>query len=314
MYHSGYAVLGAPLALAAGCEIIQVLWFSASRFWHDVVNYGVTLTASTGTVIPIMLKQTVIEEEIEGRNTLKLWIGWPVGDEKVVKKRWPDIKFIELYGTTEAPIASVSRFEKPELGNAGPPTIYTDLKLIDTDTGKEVLEQNRPAEIVYRHKLGPEYIIQEYYKDPEKTKEMIRDGYWFSGDMGMIDDYGNLHFVDRIKDYLRIGGENVSSTVVEEVIRRHASVREAAVVEVTGDLGHDEMIAHVVLNEDMPLEPKEFFEFCNENMSYFMVPRYLKIRSEIPKTGTLRIEKYKLREEGATNAIDRVKLGIKLRR
>jgi crotonobetaine/carnitine-CoA ligase len=314
MYHSGYAVLGAPLALAAGCEIIQVLWFSASRFWRDVVNYGVTLTASTGTVIPIMLKQPIAEEEIKGRKTLKLWIGWPVGEEGVVKKRWPDIKFIELYGTTEAPIASVSSFEKPELGNAGPPTIYTDLKLIDTGTSKETSERNKAAEIVYRHKLGPEYIIQEYYKDAEKTKEMIRDGYWFSGDMGMIDDNGNLRFVDRIKDYLRIGGENVSSTVVEEVIRRHPSIREVAVVGVMGDLGHDEMIAHVVLNEGTQLEPGQFFEFCNENMSYFMVPRYLKMRSEIPKTGTLRIEKYKLRQEGTTNAIDRVKLGVKLRR
>jgi crotonobetaine/carnitine-CoA ligase len=314
MYHSGYAVLGAPMAMAAKGEIIQVLWFSASAFWRDVVNYKVTLTASTGTVIPIMLKQSLTNDEIKGSQILKLWIGWPVGDEQVVKDRWPNIKFIELYGTTEAPIASVSRFEQPKLGNAGPPTIYTDLKLIDTKTGLNTIERNLPCEIAYKHKLGPDYIIQKYYKDPEKTKDMIRNGYWYSGDLGMIDDDGNLHFVDRIKDYLRIGGENVSSSVVEDIIRKNPAIKEVAVVGIKGELENDEMVAHVVLNDDMSLGPEDFFEFCNKNMSYFMVPRYLVFRSEIPKTGTLRIEKYKLRKEKVGSAIDRNKLGVKLKR
>ncbi len=74
------------------------------------------------------------------------------------------------------------------------------------------------------------------------------------------------------------------------------------------------MVAHVVLKEGMSIDPKEFFNFCNHNMSYFMVPRYLVVRSEIPKTATLRIEKYKLRDEKISDAIDRVKLGIELRR
>ncbi|MCK5603337.1 AMP-binding protein, partial [Candidatus Pacearchaeota archaeon] len=118
MYHSGYAVLGAPLIMAVGGEIVQVNWFSASNFWSDVAKYRVTLTASTGTIIPIMLKQPLTQDEIQGRNLIKLWIGWPVGDKEAVTKRWPDIKFIELYGTTEAPIAAITDYEKPELGNA----------------------------------------------------------------------------------------------------------------------------------------------------------------------------------------------------
>jgi len=314
MYHSGYAVLGAPLALAARSEIIQVVWFSASAFWRHVVEYGVTLTASTGTVIPIMMKQPITDEEIKGRDILKLWIGWPVGDEATVKKRWPKIKFIEVYGTTEAPIATVSRFDQPKLGNAGPPTNYTDLKLIDKETKDVIREANVPGEIIYSHKLGSDFIISEYYKDSIKTAEMLKNGYWHSGDLGSFDEEGNLHFMDRIKDYLRIGGENVSSAVVEDIIRKHPAVKEVAVVGYTGDLENDEMVAHVVLNEDANLKPKEFFEFCNESMSYFMVPRYLIFRQDIPKTGTLRIEKYKLREEGVNEAFDRKALGVELKR
>jgi crotonobetaine/carnitine-CoA ligase len=314
MYHSGYAVLGAPLIMAVGGEIVQVNWFSASRFWKDVIDYRVTFTASTGTIIPIMLNQPPSEEEAAAKDLLRLWIGWPVGDPEAVQRRWPGIKFIELYGTTEVPIASITDYENPQLGSAGPPTSYTDLKLIDPESGKEISGKNRVGEIVYRHKLGPDYMIKEYYKDPEKTNETLKDGYWYSGDLGRLDEKGNLHFTDRLKDYVRIGGENVSSKVVEAIIRRLPEVEEVAVVGIKGDLGHDEMVAHVVLKKGTSVDPKSIFSFCNEHMSYYMVPRYLIVREELPKTATSRIEKYKLRNEKFANAIDRVQLGIELKR
>jgi len=314
MYHVAYAVWGGPLAMAGGAGIVQVPWFSASAFWKEVMRYNATITFSTGTIIPIMLNQPITEDEISAKEKLRIWIGWPVDDPKSVTERWPDIKFMEAYGTTEAPVAAISDYESPEFGNAGPPAAYTNLKIIDPESGEE-LSKGKVGEIVYGHKLGPDYILKEYYKNPRKTKEMIKNGYWYSGDLGMLDERGRLKFADRLKDYLRVGGENVSSSVVEEVIRKHPAIMEAAIVEKKGELGHDEIVAHVVLKEAASIDPKEFFEFCNKNMAYFMVPRYLVIRSELPKTSTLRIEKYKLREEGiASNAIDRSELGIVLKR
>ena len=314
MYHVGYAVWGGPLAMAAGAEIVQVPWFSASNFWKEVVRYKATMTLSTGTIIPIILNQPITEEEIVGKEQLKIWIGWPVDDPGSVTKRWPNIKFMEAYGTTEAPIAAIADYERPEFGSAGSPTLYTNLKIIDPKSGRE-MPQGQVGEIVYGHKLGPNYILTEYYKDPQKSKEMIRDGYWYSGDLGMLDAKGYLKFADRIKDYLRVGGENVSTSVVEAVIRKHPSIMEIAIVGKKGELGHDEIVAHVVPKEGTSIDPNEFFEFCSENMAYFMVPRYLVIRSDLPKTGTLRIEKYKLREEGLlSNTIDRSALGIVLKR
>lgn len=314
MYHAAYAVLGTPMIMAAGGEIVQVNWFSASKFWSDVVKYRITLTASTGTIIPIMLKQPPTLEEAEGKNQIKLWIGWPVDDRDTVKQRWPHTKFMELYGTTEAPIATITSYEEPELGTCGPPAPYTDFKLIHSETGQQIVDSNQVGEIVYKHKLGADYIFDGYFKEPEKTKETIKDGYWHSGDLGMFDSEGNLHFVDRRKDYLRVGGENVSSSQIEDLIRKHHAVAEAAVVGTEGELGHDEIVAHVVLKEGFSLDPMEFFAFCNARMSYFMIPRFLVIRGEIPKTATLRIEKYKLKSEDLSQAIDRVKLGYKLKR
>jgi carnitine-CoA ligase len=107
----------------------------------------------------------------------------------------------------------------------------------------------------------------------------------------------------------------VSSSVVEAVLRKHPSVLEAAIVGHKGALGHDEIVAHVVPKEGASIDPKDLFEFCNANMAYFMVPRYLVVRKELPKTGTMRVEKYKLRQEGiSAGAADRAELGITLKR
>ena len=170
------------------------------------------------------------------------------------------------------------------------------------------------GEIKIRHKLGPDYILRGYYKDPQKTRETLVDGYWHSGDMGMIDEHGCLRFMARIKDYLRVGGENVSTRVVENQVRRHPAVAEAAVVGAKNELGHDELVAHCVLKENAALDPAEFFAFCNRELSYFMVPRFLVLQTELPKTATLRIEKYKLQQAGLANAVDRKQLGIQLQR
>lgn len=312
-YHVAYMVFGGPFALAAGCEIVQVDWFSASRFWDDIDRYGVSVTFSTGTIIPIMLGQAMGEAERAAQPRLRLWGGWPVDDPAAVRARWPGTKFMELYGTTEAGNVSICDFDDPQLGTAGPPAPYTDLRIVDPKTGAEC-PPGQEGEIRVRHRLGPDYIIREYYKDPEKTRQTLVDGWWHSGDMGLIDEKGCLRFMARLKDYLRIGGENVSARVVETTLRTHPSIAEAAVVVTRGELGHDELVAHLVLKPDARLDPAEFFAFCNREMPYFMVPRFLVLHDELPKTATLRIEKYKLQQPLPADAIDRRALGIALKR
>ena len=312
-YHVAYMVFGGPFAMAAGCELVQVDWFSASRFWSDINKYNVSVTFSTGTIIPVMMGRPVTDEETQAQAHLRLWVGWPVDDPAAIRARWPNTKFMELYGTTEAGNATICDYDNPQLGTAGKPAPYTDLKIVDPKTGAE-MPQGQSGEIKVKHKLGPDYIIKEYYKDPKKTAETVIDGYWHSGDVGMIDDSGCLRFMARIKDYLRVGGENVSAGVVEAAIRQHPAAAEAAVVGTKNELGHDELVAHVVLKEGAQLDPAEFFTFCNKQMSYFMVPRFLVIQTELPKTATLRVEKYKLQEAGSADAVDRKKLGIELKR
>ena len=299
--------------MAAGCELVQVDWFSASRFWSDMKTYDVSVTFSTGTILPVMLGLPVTPEESYAQKNLRLWVGWPVDDPAAVRARWQQTKFMELYGTTEAGNATICDYDIPQLGTAGPPAPYTDLKIIDPQTGVE-LRQGQLGEIKVRHRLGPSYILMGYYKDKEKTQETLRDGYWHSGDMGFIDEQGCLHFSARIKDYLRVGGENVSTRLVEQIIRQKSDVADVAVVGTKNELGHDELVAHIVLKEDVKLDASEFFAMCNREMAYFMVPRFLMLHSALPKTATLRIEIYKLAESNLELAYDRKKLHIQLHR
>ena len=298
MYHIPFHSSGLFKALICGCTVVVVDWFSASRFWEDVVKYKATITYSTGTIMAILLKNDVTPLEQEGRELLRLWAPWPLDKPEVARARWPKIMFLEGYGLTEYAIAAMHSPDNPEIGSQGPVTPYTDLKICDPETGEE-LPDGQVGEIVVRSKLGPAYMMSGYYNAPEDTKSAISNGWLFTGDTGFFDSNGLFHFADRLKDSIRVGGENVSSIQVEAVIKQHPAIAEVAVVGTQGELG-PQILAHVVLREGETLDSGEFFDFCAKRMAYFMVPRYLCIRKEFPKTASSKIQKFKLRQIGLT--------------
>ena len=155
------------------------------------------------------------------------------------------------------------------------------------------LPAGKVGEIVVRSKVNPAYMMRGYYNSPEDTEQAVRDGWFHTGDAGYLDDRGRLHFVDRLKDSVRVAGENVPSVQVEAIIKQHPWIMEVAVVGVMGEMG-PEMLAHVVLKDGEQLTPDEFFDFCMEKMAYFMVPRYVEFCERLPKTPTERVEKFKL--------------------
>ena len=298
MYHIPFYCWGVPMAMAGGCKVVFVDWFSASRFWEQAAKLRATMVYTTGTIIPILLKREVTEYEREARDRIRIWSAWPVDQPDVVFKRWPKTEFVSGYGLSEYALATMSTYTSEEKSE-GPATSFTELRICDPATGSD-LPPNEPGEIVLKSKLGPGFMMEGYYKSPEATAETIRDGWLHTGDGGFLDEKGELHFVDRLKDSVRVGGENVPSVQVEGIIASHSKIEEVAVAAAKGDLGSDEMAAHVVLKKGETLTPEEFFEFCEEKMAYFMVPRYLRIRKELPKTTNLKVQKYKLREEGVT--------------
>ena len=151
----------------------------------------------------------------------------------------------------------------------------------------------------------------------EKTAEDIGKLKLHTGDLGRMDKNGYFYFMDRVKDYIRRRGENVSSMEVERQVSNHPNIKEAAAIGVKADEGasSEDEIMIVCIPDGKAPDPAELTKWLANEMPYFMVPRYIRYVKELPKTPTERVQKNKLRDEGITkDTFDRDKAGIKVTR
>jgi crotonobetaine/carnitine-CoA ligase len=286
--------------------------FSASKYWEEIKRYNCTYTCAGGARLPILLLSEPRPDDAD--NPLRVILGGPAS-EKLCKAFEPrfGVKIIEFYGSTELGSPTMNQVSNRKIGSCGRMHPDYAMKIVDDD-GVEV-GINSPGEILVRL-LKPYSMMLEYYKMPEKTVEAWRDLWFHTGDCGLIDEEGYLHFVDRKKDALRRRGENVSSFEVERVINSHPAVLESAVYAAKSELAEDDdVMVSLALKPGQSLSPEDLTAFCEERMAYFMVPRYIRYMEELPKNVVLRVEKYRLRDEGITPDVwDRDKSGYKLKR
>ena len=222
------------------------------------------------------------------------------------------LRVMECYGQTEDCAVTVNPLEETRIGSIGKPDWGYEMQVVD-DHG-HVVPDGQTGEFVVRPQR-PGIFMQGYYKMPQETLDVYRDLWFHTGDYGWRDSDGYFYFMDRKKDALRRRGENISAYEVEIVVNEHPSVLESAVYAVPSEVGEDDVMVALVLDEGRSLEPADLIEHCQARLAYFAVPRYVDIRAELPKTPTHRVEKYKLRQEGVTpTAWDREKAGFKLRR
>jgi len=153
-----------------------------------------------------------------------------------------------------------------------------------------------------------------YYNNPEATAKAWRNGWFHTGDAFRMDADGNFYFVDRIKDAIRRRGENISSFEVEADVGAHPTVREVAAIAVPNEMSEDEVMVVVAPVEGKTIDPVELIEFLRPRMAHFMVPRYVRIVAELPKTPTAKVQKAMLREQAVTaDTWDREAAGIRVK-
>jgi crotonobetaine/carnitine-CoA ligase len=145
-----------------------------------------------------------------------------------------------------------------------------------------------------------------YHKDPEATARAYRGGWFRTGDRGYLDEEGYLYFVDRLKDVIRRRGENIAAAVIEQAALTHPAVQEAVAVGITSDLagGEEDVALYVTLRPGAAATPGELVTVCSERLASFMVPRYVGILEDFPRTETQRVRKVALRERGAADCHD----------
>lgn len=203
------------------------------------------------------------------------------------------VRVFEGYGLSEtSPLACFNHFEKPSKpGTVGQPIFGVDVRCFD-DNDKEV-PRGTTGEIVIR---GAN-VMKGYYKRPEATAEAFRNGWFHSGDIGVIDEEGYISIVDRKKDMILRGGYNIYPRELEEEIMTHPGVSLCAVIGVPDERMGEEVKAFVVLKKGAKLTKNEFVDWCKGRFAANKYPRYVEFRESLPIGGTGKIFKRGLREE-----------------
>jgi long-chain acyl-CoA synthetase len=211
-------------------------------------------------------------------------------------------KMVEAYGLTETgPAASMDPINRPRAHSIGVPLPDTDMKIVDVETGTREMPVGEIGEIIIR---GPQ-VMKGYWKLPTETANALRvgpdgqPGWFYSGDIGFMDEDGYFHIADRKKDMIIAGGYNIYPADVEAVLYEHPKVREAAVIGVPHEVRGETVKAFIVLREGESATEDEIIAFCRERMAAFRVPRVIEFRDDLPKSLVGKVLRRELREEQA---------------
>ena len=299
-------------SMLRGATVILRRGYRNEYFWNDIAEHGATSVFLLGAIANFLWQQPESPEDAE--TPLQCVGMYPVIPEHEAFARRFGVSIASGYGSTENPGPCFHPPGTPFPNNqcVGELSEHAEVRVVDENDIEA--PRGTVGEICVRPR-NPWEIMVGYWRNPEATAHAFRNLWYHSGDAGYMDEEGRLYFVDRVSDSLRRRGENISSMEVEDVINQHPAVMECAVFPVWAEEGEQEVMVSVVTRSGARLDPVGFTRYCNERMPYFMVPRYLDVVEEVPKTPTGKMEKYRLRERGVTGATwDRVAAGVKLAR
>jgi carnitine-CoA ligase len=315
LFHSNAQVLSGYPALVAGGRVAYVERFSSSKFWQQIIDAEATIFNSIGAVSYFIWN--IPPSQLDRAHKVHTCFAAPAPRDiyNEFQERF-GVKFIEGYGLTETGMATYMDPTQPAVpGSMGKANPGYEVTIVEPGTDLP-LAPNTPGEIIVDMKI-PNIVMRAYYGMPEKTADDFRNLKLHTGDLGRMDEDGYFYFMDRVKDYIRRRGENVSSMEVERQVGDHPAIKEAAAIGVKAGEGassEDEIMVVCIPDGEAP-DPAEFTQWMAERMPYFMVPRYIRFVNELPKTPTERVQKVKLREEGITaDTFDREAAGITIKR
>jgi len=213
-------------------------------------------------------------------------------------------EFIQIYGLTEtSPILTVSEVKshlnlaEPDYfrtkARAGHDVIGTDVRVFG-EGGKEVpWDDETVGEVAARSNV----VLKGYWQQPEETDKVIRDGWFFTGDLATVNKDGYINIVDRAKDVIISGGENISSIEIEDVLYKHPDVLEAAVIGVPSERWGETPVALVVPRQGTSPNADDVIAYCRDHLAHFKCPSRVEFVQQLPRTATGKLKKFELREE-----------------
>ena len=296
--------------LCKGGSIALVESFDTASFWDTVRATRSTVLTLLGAMVPFLMKAPATPRDRD--HTLTKVVLVPLSDASQVFAERFGVDVYTTFNMTETSWPLVSERNPTMRGTCGRPRAGVEARIVDENDCE--LAPGQTGELILRTDT-PWAMSHGYYNNPEATARAWRNGWFHTGDAFRRDAEGNFFFVDRIKDAIRRRGENISSFEVEAEVGAHASVREAAVVGVPSEFGEDDVLAVVAPVAGQIIDPAELLAFLILRLPHFMVPRYVRVLPELPKTPTQKVQKNILRGEGVTaDTWDREVAGIRVRR
>jgi acyl-CoA synthetase (AMP-forming)/AMP-acid ligase II len=299
LYHVGALDLTTTSLIAAGATTIIHRVFDASEVVDEIERSRVT----TVWLAPAMVNAIMALPDIEQRDlsSVRVIIN---GGEKMpiplierIQRTFPSAWFADAYGLTET-VSGDTFLDRDsivtKLGSVGRPCLYLELDIWD-DQGTSVPAGER-GEIVMR---GPK-VFKGYWRDADATAAAFAGGWFHTGDIGVRDDDGYLFIVDRLKDMIVSGGENIAGSEVERVLYEHESVLEAAVVGRPDERWGEVPVAFVVLRPDPTATADALLEHCRAQLAKFKVPKEVTFLDALPRNPSGKVLKRELRDVEGT--------------
>ena len=308
MFHIGgcfilYSMLcrGASIAITSG--------FRTEVFWETVHRTQSTVVFLLGVMASFLLKAPPREDDRE--HPLKTIMVVPFNEEATQLADRFGVAVHTIFNMTELSCPIISPPNPTEAGYCGKARDGVALRVVDENDIE--VPPGTTGELIVRTDQ-PWAMNHGYYKNPEATALAWRNGWFHTGDAFRMNDAGIFFYIDRIKDAIRRRGENISSIEVESQVGEHPAVQECAAIAVPSEYGEDEVMVVLATKPGETVDPVALIEFLRPRMAHFMVPRYIRIMGELPKTPTTKIQKAPLRADGITDDTwDREEAGIKVK-
>ncbi|WP_299136885.1 long-chain fatty acid--CoA ligase [uncultured Vibrio sp.] len=312
LFHSFGQTVMMNASVLTGSTMVLIPRFEPSLVIDQIISHKVSVFAGVPTMYIALLKageespdtseQTCKRSE-QVKHSLRLGVSggasMPLEVIRQFESRF-ELPVLEGYGLSEtAPVATFNHIDGDRLsGSVGQPLCGHLIKI--TDIQGNAVAMGELGEVCIK---SPS-VMKGYYQRSEATTEAIRDGWFLTGDIGRVDEHGNLFIVDRVKDMIIRGGYNVYPREIEEVLMCHPDVEMVAVVGEHHEQLGEEIHAHVVLHEHTQCDSKALMAWCREQLADYKYPRKVFIRSALPMTATGKILKRELHPVEVAEAIN----------
>ncbi|HWT47182.1 MAG TPA: AMP-binding protein, partial [Mycobacterium sp.] len=304
LFHSNAVVAGWAPAVCSGAAIVPAK-FSASSFLDDIRRYGATYMNYVGKPLAYILATT--ERDDDADNPLRVAFGNEANEKDIEEfARRFGVQVEDGFGSTENAVIVIREPGTPK-GSIGRGVEGIAIYNSDTVTECAVARFDAHGALTNADEAVGELVNTKgsgfftgYYNDPDANAERMRHGMYWSGDLAYRDSEGWIYLAGRTADWMRVDGENLAAAPIERILMRHSAINRVAVYAVPDERVGDQVMAAVVLNDGLTLDPDSFKAFLDAqpDLSPKARPRYVRIAADLPNTATHKVLKRQLIAQG----------------